>query len=82
MGSFNHSEDFPNESCRNFKESSKPETQHFVDFIPSNGRIFQSETVELGADLRGKTQSKSEGSHRRILISLTDYPFSICANCN
>lgn len=55
MGSFNHSEDFPNESCRNFKESSKPETQHFVDFIPTNGRIFQSETVELGADLRGKT---------------------------
>lgn len=55
MGSFNHSEDFPNESCGNFKESSKPETQHFVDFIPSNGRIFQSETVELGADLRGKT---------------------------
>lgn len=43
--------------------------------------FFNLRQLSLGQISVGK-QSKSEGSHRRILISLTDYPFSICANCN
>jgi len=47
--------------------------QHVVDFVPINDGIFEPKSIHLGTALPRKRHSKSEGSHRRIQMTIAGY---------